>query len=219
MPAGVADVVRALEEEIALGLIGPRARLVEDELMQRFGAKRHIARQALVDLESMGLVVREPHRGAAVRDYSAAEIEQLYLVREMVETLGAGLVPLPASRPLIDELRTIHERHCAAVAAGDLRRVFRENLLFHRTFFAACGNAPLVEVIENLAMKAHAIRSYSIGNPATLQTVCNEHGAIIKLLKGTNKKRLVALVGQHIQPAKQAYLQLARHADRPADGA
>ena len=74
----------------------------------------------------------------------------------------------------------------------------------------------LVEVIEHLAMKAHAIRSYSIGNPELLALVCNEHAMMIELLKGTDRKRLVALVGQHLQPAKNAYLQLGRHLDRPS---
>ena len=208
---GVDEVVGALEEEIALGLIGPRARLVEDELIERFQIKRHVARQALADLESIGLVVRQAHRGATVRDYGFDEIEQLYLVRELVEAKAAGLMTLPAAPALIAALTAIHERHCAAVAAGDLRRVFRENLLFHRTFFAACGNAPLVEVIEYLAMKAHAIRSCSIGNPAILETVRKEHWEMIKWLKQGNRERLVALVARHIQPAKEAYLQLARH--------
>jgi DNA-binding GntR family transcriptional regulator len=210
------EVVRTLEEEIALGLIGPRARLVEEELIQRFEVKRHVARQALTDLEGMGLVVRQPYRGATVRDYSVAEIEQLYLVREMVESRAADLIPMPASSALISELTAIHGRHCAAVATGDLRRVFRENLLFHKTFFAACGNVPLVEVIEHLAMKVHAIRSYSIGNPATLELVCKEHAQLIELLQGRDRKRLVVLVGQHIRPAKEAYLKLARHVHRPS---
>jgi DNA-binding GntR family transcriptional regulator len=213
---GGGEVVRVLEEEIALGLIGPRERLVEEELAKRFRVKRHIARQALADLEGMGLVVRQPNRGAAVRDYSVAEIEQLYIVRELVEARGAGLIRLPAPPAVIRRLRAIHERHCAAVARGDLRRVFRENLLFHSAFFAACGNAPLVEVIEQLAMKAHAIRSYSIGNPAMLAAVCEEHREMIGLLEGGDRKRLVALVGRHIRPAKEVYLQLARHVKRRA---
>ena len=214
-PAGLVEVVRALEEEIALGQIGPRERLVEEELAQRFEIKRHVARQALVELEAMGIVVRQPNRGAAVRDYSSAEVEQLYVVRTLVETCAAGLVSLPAPPALVRQLTAIHERHCAAVKKGDLRRVFRENLLFHKTFFAACANASLVEVIENLAMKAHAIRSYSIGNPDLLALVCREHAMMINLLKGTSRKRLVALVGQHIQPAKNSYLQLGRHLNRP----
>jgi len=212
---GLAEVVRTLEEEIALGQIGPRERLIEEELAQRFEIKRHVARQALVELETMGIVVRQPNRGAAVRDYSSAEVEQLYVVRTLVEACAAGLLTLPASPALVRRLSAIHERHCAAVKMGDLRRVFRENLLFHKSFFAACGNASLVEVIEHLAMKAHAIRSYSIGNPDLLALVCSEHAMMIKLLKGNDRKRLVALVGQHIQPAKNTYLQLARHLDRP----
>lgn len=208
------EIVRALEEEIALGQLAPRERLVEEELAERFDVKRHVARQALADLETMGLVVRQPNRGAAVRDYGTAEIEQLYMVRELVEGRAAELIPLPAPATLIDELNAIHARHCTAVEQGDLRRVFRENLLFHKTFFAACGNVPLVEVIENLAMKAHAIRSYSIGNPELLTRVRNEHAEMIALLKGSDRGRLVALVLQHIQPAKHAYLQLARHAYR-----
>ena len=130
MPVGIEVVVGTLEEEIALGLIGPGARLVEDELIQRFEVKRHIARQALVDLETMGLVARQPHRGATVRDYSAAEIEQLYAVREAVEGLAARLIKLPASPALTAALTTIHKRHCAAVAARrSPARVSRESLV------------------------------------------------------------------------------------------
>jgi DNA-binding GntR family transcriptional regulator len=212
----LAAVVRALEEEIALGQMAPRERLVEEELAQRFDIKRHVARQALADLEAMGIVVRQPNRGAAVRDYSAAEVEDLYVVRTLVESCAAGLIGLPAPPALVRELTVIHDRHRAAVRKGDLHRVFRENLLFHKTFFAACGNQALVEVIEQQAMKTHAIRSYSIGNPELLAVVCSEHATMIELLKGSDRKRLVALVKQHLQPAKNAYLQLGRHLDRPA---
>jgi DNA-binding GntR family transcriptional regulator len=208
---GINEIVAMLEEEIALGKIGPRERLVEEELAQRFDVKRHVARQALADLESMGLVVRQPHRGAAVRDYGVAEIEQLYTARQLVECYAAGLIALPAPAELIEALKAIHERHRAAVGQGDLRRVFRENLLFHKTFFVACGNVPLVEVIETLAMKTHAIRSFSIGDPDLLAAVCREHAEMIELLQGANRERLVELVGQHLQPAKNAYLKLARH--------
>jgi DNA-binding GntR family transcriptional regulator len=208
---GMVDIVATLEEEIALGIIGPRERLVEEELAQRFNVKRHVARQALADLETMGLVRRQPNRGAAVRDYGVAEIEQLYDARQLVECHAAGLIALPAPRGLVDALESIHGRHSAAVARGDLRCVFRENLLFHKTFFAACGNAPLVEVIEMLAMKTHAIRSFSIGDPDLLAAVCREHAEMIRLLQGNDPQPLIVLVGKHLQPAKNAYLRLARH--------
>jgi DNA-binding GntR family transcriptional regulator len=206
-----ASIAATLEEEIALGLLGPRERLVEEELSERFQVKRHVIRQALVELDSMGIVVRHPNRGAAVRDYSAAEVEQLSVVRTLVETCAGKLIPLPATAELLAELTRVHERHCAAVARGDLRRVFRENLLFHRTLFAASGNRALTEVIEQLHFKTHAIRSYSIGDPQLLAAICQEHAQMIEYLRSGDRAAFVALLEKHIQPAKNAYLRQSRH--------
>jgi DNA-binding GntR family transcriptional regulator len=210
-----AEIATALEEEIALGHLAPRERLVEEELAERFHVKRHVIRQALVELDAMGIVVRQPNRGAAVKDFSVAEVEQLYLVRTLVEGCAAKLIPMPAPAALINELRAIHKRHCAAVARGDLRRVFRENLKFHKALFTACGNAPLTEVIEQLQFKTHAIRSYSVGNPEILASVCQEHARMIELLQEDRRAEFVELLGQHIQPAKNAYLQQSRHKSAP----
>jgi len=181
-PLRVADIVGVLEEEIALGQLAPRERIVEEELAERFAAKRHVVRQALSDLESMGIVVRHPNRGAAVRDYGVQEVEQLYVVRTVVERCAAELISLPVDRPVINALQKIQDRHSKAAEKGELRKVFRENLLFHHTFFAICGNVPLVEVIEQAALKTHAIRSYSIGDPALLQVVRGQHQRMIDLL-------------------------------------
>jgi len=205
------DIAATLEEEIALGHLAPRERLVEEELAERFHVKRHVIRQALLELDSMGIVVRQPNRGAAVKDFSAAEVEQLYLVRSLVETCAGKLIPMPAPAALIQELRAIHERHCAAVARGDLRRVFRENLTFHRVLFAACGNASLTEVIEQLHFKTHAIRSYSVGNSQILASICREHGRMIELLQGNERDEFIELLSRHIEPAKIAYLEQSRH--------
>ena len=63
------EAVHRLEEEIALGLLRPRQRLVEDDLLARFNVKRHVVRQVLAELELMGMVTRRPNRGATVRDF------------------------------------------------------------------------------------------------------------------------------------------------------
>jgi DNA-binding GntR family transcriptional regulator len=204
-----AEIVQSLEEEIALGELRPRERLVEEELVERFGAKRHVVRQALVDLETMGIVQRLPNKGATVRDFTPKEVEDIYMVRELVERRAAELVTLPAPPKLIAQLTRIHNAHRAAARRRDLRVVFRQNLLFHRTFFAACKVPPLVEVIEQFALKAHAIRSYTIGHPDLLDQVCRDHEQMIEYMRRGDRGRLMALVTAHIQPAKRAYLEAA----------
>ncbi|HKU85373.1 MAG TPA: GntR family transcriptional regulator [Casimicrobiaceae bacterium] len=207
---GVADIVQRLEEEIALGLLRPRERLVEDDLLARFNVKRHVIRQVLVELELMGMVTRRPNRGAAVRDFTTIEIEQIYFVRDLLERAAVEVMPLPVPVDVLRKLEDLHARHCAAVTAGRLRQVFRLNLEFHQTFFDACGNRPLTEAISQFAFRAHAIQSYAIADPKLLARVCKEHAQLIKLTRGTDRQALSELVAKHKQPAKMAYIEVSR---------
>jgi DNA-binding GntR family transcriptional regulator len=211
----IADVTRILEEDIALGRLRPRERLVEDELIGRFGVKRHIVRQALADLESMGIVVRQPNKGAMVKDFNPKEVEDLYTVRELLECKAAELIPLPASEELITELRLIHERHGRAVEQADVRIVFRENLKFHITLYSACGNLALAQAIANFADKTHSIRSYTIGDPNLLKRAFQEHAAIIDALAAGDRAALMRLVVDHLKPAMAAYLERTRYLHQP----
>ena len=204
------SIVRSIEEDIALGRLRPRERLVEEELALRFAAKRHVVRQAIAELETLGIVARQRNKGAAVRDYSAEEIEHIYCIRELLEAKAAELIPLPAPAGLVSKLKAIQRLHSAAARSGDLCMVFRQNLLFHKTFFAACGNPHLVEAIEQFAFKAHAIRSIAIADPGLLLQVKEEHVLMIRAIEAQDRRQLVRLVAAHIQPAKKAYLQMHR---------
>ncbi len=218
MPTRTADqdpariVARSIEEDIALGRLRPRERLIEDDLIQKYEIKRHIARQVLAILESMGVVRRERNKGATVRDFTPIEVEQIYAVRELLEQRAAELFPLPADPRLIEELKSIHQRHMASAAAGDMRSVFRENIRFHSVLFSACGNHHLAETIELFAFRAHAIRSYTILAPNLLATAIAEHGEIIDSIERQDRAALCRLVVAHIKPAKEAYLHVARQA-------
>src|SRR5690349_17862471 len=87
--AAVQTLVSHLEEDIVLGYLHPRERLVEDALIERFGAKRHAVREALARLERLGLVERQPNRGAMVRALTPRGVEEIYAVREILELAAA----------------------------------------------------------------------------------------------------------------------------------
>lgn len=207
--ASLDQIVRSLEEEIVLGRLRPRERLLEEELAKHFDAKRHVIRAALAELESMGIVIRQPNRGAAVRDFTAEEVEQIYDVRYLLERHAAQIIPLPADPALVAKLNEVQARHGKAVDEQDLRAVFRANLEFHRVLFAACGNPYLAEQIHALASRAHAIRFHAITDDALLSRARREHGEMIALLESGDRDKLVELVGEHIKPSKEAYLKLA----------
>ncbi|MGZ9059786.1 MAG: GntR family transcriptional regulator, partial [Burkholderiaceae bacterium] len=70
-------VVAVLQEDIVLGRLPPGARLVEEDLADRLHTKRHVLRQAFVELERFGLVERKRNRGAAVRRLTLEDVTQI----------------------------------------------------------------------------------------------------------------------------------------------
>ena len=206
----VAEVASALEFDILFGRLMPRERLVEDVLMQRFDAKRHVVRQALGELERIGIVTREPNRGAAVRDFSAQEVEEICELREILQRRAAQRMPLPADPGLVARLEEIQGRHDKAVARRDPRAIDRANEEFHHAFFAACGSAHLAAAIEHYAYLTRAMRLYPLVTRELLEQLRGEHWRMIEALKAADRRTLMALVVDHIQPSKRMYLKVRR---------
>ncbi len=204
------NVVEQLEEDVIFGRLRPRERLVEEDLVARFGVKRHIIRQALIELERMGIVVRQRGKGARVCEYSPEEVESLYALRELLEAKAASLIPLPANKRLIKDLTSIFRVHAKAVKDGNLRTIFRSNVRFHQALFAACGNAYLAEAINLYATKANVIRFYVGRDPEMFAGSRDEHEQIIEALKDGDREKLVDLCIRHLRPSPKAYIDAYR---------
>jgi DNA-binding GntR family transcriptional regulator len=209
------DVAELLEEEIVLGLRFPRERLVEDELMERFAAKRHVVRRALQSLEHLGLVERRPNVGAFVRMYTAKEVRDIYAVRELLETHCARGIRLPVSAERLDQLVAIQRKHDTAVDTDDLRGIVHTNAAFHRALFALSDNEALVAAILRHAQMTHAIRSVNATSPTFQDRSRREHWAMIHALGDGDQEALAETCRVHLLPSRDAYL---RRLDAPAPG-
>lgn len=209
--ASIRMIVRALEVDIVLGRLYPRERLVEEQLANRFGSSRHVARQALLELEMAGLVVREANKGATVCEYSAEEVNQLYQMREMVERQAAMLISLPIDPECHARLESICNEHAAAISSSDMLRVVAANKEFHQVVYRLCGNHFLADVIDEMAKKANLIRFTSSTDMASLQQARDEHYQILAALKEKNNERLAEISVKHLQPSRLMYLEKRRH--------
>jgi DNA-binding GntR family transcriptional regulator len=201
-------IVRALEEDIIFGRLAPGARLTEDSLLSRFPVTRHFVRQALVQLEQMGVVVRERNKGATVRSLTPDEVQQIYAVRELVQRQAALLIPLPAPQSLVDELLAIHKDHGEHIESGYLRGVHETNDRFHLTLFGACGNKYLVQTIELYMRYSLPVRANSMADRAALDISHSQHRLMIEMLAGRDNWVLAQLCVDHLQPSKRRYIDL-----------
>jgi DNA-binding GntR family transcriptional regulator len=204
----IADLIATrLEEDIVLGRRHPRERLIEQDLCEQFNTHRADVRLAFFELEKKGIIQRIPNRGAMVRDLSPQEVGEIYAVREELEVMAVRILPFPVTRDDIDKLDQIQRKYSAAIDSGDLLSVFYGNLHFHRTLYELCGNACLIETIEQLGQKVYGIRSYANAYPDTLDRARRDHVAMIAALRNSNRDELITLTRRHLQPSPAAYIR------------
>lgn len=200
-----AQMREALRREIIFGMRDPGERLIEADLAENFAVGRHVVRSALSDLERIGLVERRPNCGVMVVDYTREEIEELYEMREILQSAAVRRIAMPVARSTIALLEEINEAYRQSSEAGDLDAVVEANNQFHRTLFGLCGNRYLAHSIDEHWQKTAAIHSHAIARPERARVSHQQHAAMIDALRRADRAALDALCIEHMQPALEIY--------------
>jgi DNA-binding GntR family transcriptional regulator len=196
-----AAVAAALEEEILIGRLLPRERLLGEALAVRFGVSRNAVRRAFAVLAQRGIVTIAPNRGAQVRDFTESEIVDLVETRAVLQRHAASHLPLPAPAALLAQLEAAAAAHLDAIHRRDLPAVLAANAAFHDTLFRAAGNAVVADAIVQLSWLLTVIRAYRMGDPSTLEAGALGHAEMVAALRAGDAARLLAAVEAHVSSA------------------
>ena len=109
------QVKEVLLERILRGELKPGDRLVETRIAQELGTSQAPVREALRDLELLGLVESEPFRGSRVREVSDEELLDVFPVRAVLEELAAK----EAARRLGGDVSALEAELAAMLEGGE----------------------------------------------------------------------------------------------------
>lgn len=202
MPENNQSVLTRLYEDIVVGAFSFGAKLGEEQLVERYDAKRHVLREAFGQLEEFGLVEHVPNRGVFVREPHPDEVRELFEIRELLEIHAANTMELPAPKATIDAMRDVQARHSAATRGSRYREVLHLNTEFHRIQYCASGNATLAAAIEDYAMRTHLITAMKFGDSTVMERVISQHNEIIEAMSIGDKDRLVRAIRTHFDMAR-----------------
>src|SRR3954463_5437799 len=133
------DVRDGLVQSILDGRLGPGARLIEMNIAREYGTSQGPVREALRELEVLGFVRSEPHRGTYVRDSWQKGMLELYQLRGALEEFATRLAtPLLAGD--VTSLQEEVDAMNAAAAEGDVEAVVDHSEGFHRLIIDASRN-------------------------------------------------------------------------------
>ncbi len=176
-------VYRALRDQILTGALAPLTRLVELQVAQLFAVSRTPVREALKRLIAEGLVVGDPLRGMVVRDVDPAEVEDIYIIREVLDGLAARLAAARATPDDLTRLHLLMELMAESAAAQRWEAVVQINIKFHEVLYAAAGNERLALIGRSLQ---DAVRRYSpraLSDPDRVAAVLKEHAEIVRAVE------------------------------------
>jgi len=201
----VHPVSKEIEEAILSGQLKPRERLIETDLIARFGVSRTVIREAFKRLEAKGLIRVTPYRGAVVADLSVEEIEEIYFVRVKLERIAARLV-LKHITPA--EIRSIKKlsKDVETQLRSKTPQMIEVDSEFHRMIFNACHNRYLYEMIDYLRTRSHIVRYNAWSSPRRIKESIVEHRDMIKAIENRDLSQFDKLIVQHHTFSKNSYL-------------
>lgn len=199
------QVYAALRERILRMVYPPGFHLVEAELIADLGVSRSTVREALRRLLNDELVELVPHRGIRVRRLSPRDIEELYLVREPLESLAARLA---AQQPddATAELWAIHDEATAANQARDRLRYMRLNTRLHQALAEVTGNRTLIGVLKRLNTQMIGYQFLSAMDAVNMATSQRQHTEILAAIAARDGERAEAAMRRHVQSSREAIL-------------
>jgi DNA-binding GntR family transcriptional regulator len=196
-PRTVAEqVANVLREAIASGTLKAGTALRQDELADEFGFSRMPIRDALRQLEAEGIVSIHPTKGAHVARMDAAEISEIYAVRELLECEALRLSVPALSDGKLDEAEQVLDQIDAERNVG---RWGALNRTFHLSLYDACGNQRLLGLIEAHHNAADRYVRILLSNLDYRNRSQSEHRGLLAACRRRDGKKAVSVLRQHLR--------------------
>jgi DNA-binding GntR family transcriptional regulator len=189
-----------LLQAILDGRYPPGARIVETRVARELGTSQAPVREALRDLEALGVVETTAFRGARVRRPSAAELLEAFVVRTELESLAAELAVPRLTDADLDALAADVAEMQRSADAGDAHAEAMADAAFHGRIVGLSGNATLVRVWRTLEPFS---RTYiTIEAPgADRRHIADQHIPVLEALRRRDADLAVTVLRRHFDDA------------------
>lgn len=182
------------------GQLAPGVHLVEGTLAEQFDVSRGPVRDALRLLEAEGLV-ESRRRGVFVKGLDAADVGELYSLRESLESLALRLAMATArdsdwavARRRVTEMRD-------AAGKADPPGFARADLDFHTQFYLLSGHRRLTAVWAQYRPTFAVLLDITNAQDRDLRSSAQAHADLLDVAVSGDPDAAVALLADHLRGA------------------
>jgi DNA-binding GntR family transcriptional regulator len=179
------QIQSAVADDIVHGRIAPGDPLDETRLAARYNVSRTPIREAIRQLEAIGLAEARPHRGAVAALISAERLDEMFAVMAEMEALCARWAAVSMTPRERRELETLHAEGGLLVSRGSIAVYANYNLQFHDAIYRGAHNSFLEELAQSVRQRLAPFRKAQFEGLDRLTKSHVEHDRVVRaILRG-----------------------------------
>jgi DNA-binding GntR family transcriptional regulator len=193
-------ILDRLREAISSGQLSAGTHLAEVELSAALGVSRGTLREALRHLQQEGLLTADSRGRLSVRVVNAREVEEIFAVRDALESLALQQIcKLEDRSTIVADLRRQLDRLRAA--EGQFTAQLDADLAFHARMCELSGNATLLQTWRAVSGLARAAITAAGAETALHNMAYERHRPIVDLIESGDVAGGKAFLAQHMDEA------------------
>ena len=195
-------VLDLIKEDILSGTLKSGEPLRQSSLAEKYQVSRIPIREALLQLESQGLVQMEAHKGAIVTEISIEEIDELFQLRAILEPhILESAIPNMNEECFekCDEILSKLEN--ALDNKKDIEQWSEYNYEFHKTLYQPAKLFHTLDIIKTLNTRSDRYIRLQLLYTDGIEKAEKEHRDLLEFCKKGKIKQASKLLYDHIHVA------------------
>jgi DNA-binding GntR family transcriptional regulator len=187
-----------IRSRITAGRLALGARISDKQLAAELEVSRTPVREALLQLQTEGLVVMRPQSGTFVLDLTIEEVHEICAARAILESGAIRLAAEAGAADLIGRLGLLVGRAAIALGDGDLAQCDELDCQFHEGIVAASRNSYLTRAYSGISDKLRALRHRLPREHDRMARAIAQHRHIIDLWAAGRVDQAIAEISSHV---------------------
>ena len=201
------QVFELLRDAIVAGRYQPGDALREISLARDLGVSQNTVREALLQLEQTGLVVRTPNKNTIITRLSPADIAERVILRMALEPLVCAAAADRMTEADFADLQTFLDRIAEGIRANAPFETSQADLAFHRRIWTFSGSRFLYQVLDQATLPLFAFVSLLRRRRLeTLAEVVLPHEAIFSALRSRSRPEITRIIREHLMTSYQDFV-------------
>jgi len=206
-------VAESVRSAIYAGRFKPGDAVREMQIARELRVSQTTVREALLQLEHAGLVVREANRGTRITILSEEDVRERIAVRIVLETTAAVDAARRMAPSDLAELENRKQQLATAIRRNHYYEAAQLDLAFHRIIWRKCANQTLFRMLDDLTAPLFAFISVRQStNLEDLKRRVGSHDPIFEALRARRPADIRQAIRDHLSNAYLRNRNGGRHA-------